>query len=512
MSDGDKKRERGKADAKGKIKPKSSTSVPKPILVVVSDAANNAVMTVPISAPNDQPVGGQSNQPTRTVVSRSSSLPLADSTSLVSSLLSSLVPELRTLVREEMVRSQPSTSVVPSMASFPLPAVTLSLTEAVASVPSTAVVGDASKLGLSVGPREAAGRSLLGSSPFRRVHDPQTPVRSHFGFTEDHRVDEQWRHLVQASTLPALAGSVGPPTYAPAGVVSGVDQPVPSAALPALAGSIGPPMYAPAGVVSGVDRTWPSGQSAFRPPSTVSALPPFAVASDTFPAQTGSAASSASASSQVAVAGGHHQPFGQVSQPWPGQSALPSSVVASTAVPVPAAVGMPSSYSFPIQGMSSDGIGVDGFPVSGYGVHRPSTSNVDFGPSPDVSDIQSVASEAARVGYPERLKRHKDITKTTLARWVSALIKHAYEWSRRNEGGTQPVLPLESARAHETRAWASSLAVLRSRRLEEVLHTAYWRSEDVFMNFYLRDISALRQDGSRALPAMVAGGQLLTRI
>ncbi|XP_070196639.1 uncharacterized protein [Littorina saxatilis] len=126
---------------------------------------------------------------------------------------------------------------------------------------------------------------------------------------------------------------------------------------------------------------------------------------------------------------------------------------------------------------------------------------------------QSLRSAAQKLLFISlNTERHKDITKTTLARWVSALIKHAYEWSRRNEGGTQPVLPLESARAHETRAWASSLAVLRSRRLEEVLHTAYWRSEDVFMNFYLRDISALRQDGSRALPAMVAGGQLLTRI
>ncbi|XP_070197976.1 uncharacterized protein [Littorina saxatilis] len=108
-------------------------------------------------------------------------------------------------------------------------------------------------------------------------------------------------------------------------------------------------------------------------------------------------------------------------------------------------------------------------------------------------------------------RREKDLSKVTLARWVSSLIKQAYEWSRTKRGGVMPSLPLDSARAHETRAWASSLAVLRSRRLEEVLTTAYWRSEDVFINFYLRDVTALRQDGSRGLPALIAAGQFLSR-
>ncbi|XP_070183079.1 uncharacterized protein [Littorina saxatilis] len=108
-------------------------------------------------------------------------------------------------------------------------------------------------------------------------------------------------------------------------------------------------------------------------------------------------------------------------------------------------------------------------------------------------------------------RREKDLSKVTLARWVSSLIKQAYEWRRTKRGGVMPSLPLDSARAHETRAWASSLAVLRSRRLEEVLTTAYWRSEDVFINFYLRDVTALRQDGSRGLPALIAAGQFLSR-
>lgn len=107
-------------------------------------------------------------------------------------------------------------------------------------------------------------------------------------------------------------------------------------------------------------------------------------------------------------------------------------------------------------------------------------------------------------------KREKDIIKSTLARWVSTLVRQAYIWWQR-KGGGQSVLPLRSARTHELRAWASSSAVLRSRRLQEVMDSAYWASEDVFMNFYLRDIASSRMDGTFGLPAMVAAGQMLSR-
>lgn len=82
----------------------------------------------------------------------------------------------------------------------------------------------------------------------------------------------------------------------------------------------------------------------------------------------------------------------------------------------------------------------------------------------------------------------------------------------RHMGGGRSVLPLRSPRTHEARAWAASLAVLRSGRMTEVLRAAYWKSEDVFINFYLRDIASTRQDGSSCLPAMVAAGQVLPKV
>jgi len=106
--------------------------------------------------------------------------------------------------------------------------------------------------------------------------------------------------------------------------------------------------------------------------------------------------------------------------------------------------------------------------------------------------------------------RDKDISKVTLAKWVSTLIKQAYSWWDSNGDHALTVLPLHSARAHETRAWSTSLAVTKSGRLSEVLQAAYWSSEDVFINFYLRDIASARQDGTYRLPAMVTAGQVLS--
>ncbi|XP_070186895.1 uncharacterized protein [Littorina saxatilis] len=109
-------------------------------------------------------------------------------------------------------------------------------------------------------------------------------------------------------------------------------------------------------------------------------------------------------------------------------------------------------------------------------------------------------------------ERSKDVSRVTLARWVSTLIKQAYAWWHSQAGIGYSVLPMTSSRTHEARAWATSLAVLRSGRLAEVLDAAYWKSQDVFINFYLRDVASTRHDGSSSLPAIVAAGQVLPSV
>jgi hypothetical protein len=73
-----------------------------------------------------------------------------------------------------------------------------------------------------------------------------------------------------------------------------------------------------------------------------------------------------------------------------------------------------------------------------------------------------------------------------------------------------PVLPLRNSKAHEVRAWAASLAVAHSSRLEDVLQAAYWRSIDVFISFYLRDTSTALQDGSFGVASAVVAQQVMS--
>ena len=89
----------------------------------------------------------------------------------------------------------------------------------------------------------------------------------------------------------------------------------------------------------------------------------------------------------------------------------------------------------------------------------------------------------------------KDIRVSSISRWIRTLICDAYKYLDRQSLSVPSILPLANPRAHEVRAWASTLA-FRSMSLNQLLAAAYWRSEDVFINFYLRDVSRHKEDGS----------------
>lgn len=95
----------------------------------------------------------------------------------------------------------------------------------------------------------------------------------------------------------------------------------------------------------------------------------------------------------------------------------------------------------------------------------------------------------------------KDVSSNTIARWVSSVVRLAYA----RAGASLP-----SSRAHEVRAWAASLAAHQNVPLRQVLDAAYWKSESTFLNFYLRDCSATRQDGTCGIASVVAAQRALT--
>lgn len=78
-------------------------------------------------------------------------------------------------------------------------------------------------------------------------------------------------------------------------------------------------------------------------------------------------------------------------------------------------------------------------------------------------------------------------------------------WTKEGGGG-QGVGPCVSTRAHEIRACATSLAAKYAFSMRDVLDAAYWRSEDVFISLYLRDVAKSREDGIFGMPAVMAAG------
>ena len=97
---------------------------------------------------------------------------------------------------------------------------------------------------------------------------------------------------------------------------------------------------------------------------------------------------------------------------------------------------------------------------------------------------------------------NRDVSKVTLARWLTGVIQKAYE----KVGGCNEL----SARAHEIRAWATSLAFAHSLLLTAIMEAAFWKSQGTFIEFYLRDVSRLREDGSRGIQSLVAAQSVLS--
>ena len=90
---------------------------------------------------------------------------------------------------------------------------------------------------------------------------------------------------------------------------------------------------------------------------------------------------------------------------------------------------------------------------------------------------------------------HKDISVATISRWIREVIKSAY--AAENRVPSNP-------RAHEVRAWATSLAFSHSYSIIDVLQAAYWSSTSPFIRCYLRDVSIAREDGFTSLSCVAA--------
>ena len=95
----------------------------------------------------------------------------------------------------------------------------------------------------------------------------------------------------------------------------------------------------------------------------------------------------------------------------------------------------------------------------------------------------------------------KDISAGTISRWLSQTVRSAYAQTSKD-------LSVLAPRAHEVRALATSSAFQHSVPLRHLLEAAYWRSENPFISFYLRDIRMTRADGSKGISFVAANAAI----
>eukprot|EP00745_Piridium_sociabile_P014347 TRINITY_DN2118_c0_g1_i2.p1 TRINITY_DN2118_c0_g1~~TRINITY_DN2118_c0_g1_i2.p1 ORF type:complete len:1001 (-),score=88.55 TRINITY_DN2118_c0_g1_i2:57-3059(-) len=97
----------------------------------------------------------------------------------------------------------------------------------------------------------------------------------------------------------------------------------------------------------------------------------------------------------------------------------------------------------------------------------------------------------------------EDIRRSTISRWLGYVIRAAYAKSEVD-------LAVFAPRPHEIRAWAASLAFIHTGNMNELLDAAYWKSPGTFIDYYLRDVSRLREDGSWGIASVVVAQQAIS--
>ena len=97
----------------------------------------------------------------------------------------------------------------------------------------------------------------------------------------------------------------------------------------------------------------------------------------------------------------------------------------------------------------------------------------------------------------------QDIRHSSVSRWLAQVISAANARSGSYLPGVVP-------RPHEVRAWASSLVFALSRSPRDIMEAAYWCLQATFIQFYLRDVSCLQDDGSHGVVSAVVAQQAVS--
>ena len=90
----------------------------------------------------------------------------------------------------------------------------------------------------------------------------------------------------------------------------------------------------------------------------------------------------------------------------------------------------------------------------------------------------------------------RDIRKSHISRWIIEVVRNAYT--------SRDLVVPDHITAHEVRALSASWAYNSQVALEDVLSACCWRSNGVFQNNYLRDMSQCSEGMFSLGPVVVA--------
>ena len=93
-----------------------------------------------------------------------------------------------------------------------------------------------------------------------------------------------------------------------------------------------------------------------------------------------------------------------------------------------------------------------------------------------------------------------EVGKNRMSFWIRSTILDAYKAAGRP--------PPTSAKAHETRALASSFALHSNVALTDILKGCFWRGDTTFANYYLRDLAVADVEGVHSFGPLVLAQQV----
>jgi integrase len=99
--------------------------------------------------------------------------------------------------------------------------------------------------------------------------------------------------------------------------------------------------------------------------------------------------------------------------------------------------------------------------------------------------------------------RKTEVGKQTISRWIRETIKTCYELA-----APQIRDETEGCHAHELRALGSSLLAVRHKPVQDIMKAAYWKSENCFTTYYLKDMAKYEMAGKQGLTTSILGTEL----